>query len=781
MKRLLLAILVLSATLTASAQIDDNYNPSDNGFNQMDEDGRVSRRGNGTDSLGSDKEIPKGIYVWTVDRRFGDRRSAEPDTLSHMFMNTIFTSGLRGEYNTTGNLGAPREARIFIDRPQNREEFIFIRPFSYFITQPDEWHFTNTLSPFTNLSYNNCGNRTNGEDHFTAKFGVNAGKRIGVGFKFDYLYGRGYYNSQSTSLFDYTLYGSYLGDRYEAHLLASTNHQKMAENGGVTNDEYILHPEAFNESFETTEIPTMLSQNWNRNDNQHVFFSHRYNVGYNRKVPMTPEEIKARKFAMASRKEADAAKAREKAQRQARRDGRELTDEELEQAGQTQTFAGRPDGARVAEGAARSDSTAASQRIKVGSKAVADSIIAAADKAKEDTSWVKNEYVPVTSFIHTLELNNYRRVYQAYQTPENYYLNTYNVAEELGTDSIYDKTSHWSLRNTFAISLLEGFNKWAKAGLKVFASHELRHYALPDSAGTRTWNEHAVSVGGQLSKTQGRTLHYNVVGEFGVAGISAGELHVDGGIDLNLPLLRDTITLYASGFYHHERPAFYYRHYQSRHFWWDDQDLKFTDHLHLQGQIAYPKTGTTLRAAYDIIHNHTYLSTAYTAQDNSRLGNQVGVKQSSDAISIFTAQVGEDLAFGPLHWESLVTLQKSTSESVLPLPLINAYTNLYLRFKIARVLKCDFGADARYFTKYEAPEYVPGLGQFAVQGNESKVEVGNYPIVNVYANFHLKQTRFFIMYSHANAGSGKRAYFFVPHYPLNGSVLRFGLSWNFFN
>ena len=37
------------------------------------------------------------------------------------------------------------------------------------------------------------------------------------------------------------------------------------------------------------------------------------------------------------------------------------------------------------------------------------------------------------------------------------------------------------------------------------------------------------------------------------------------------------------------------------------------------------------------------------------------------------------------------------------------------------------------------------------------------------------------MMSHVNAGSGNRQYFLAPHYPLNERILRFGLSWNFFN
>lgn len=784
MKKNLFSVLFLwLAVVQVSAQVP---RVRTNDYNSMDSNGNVATandRRNRADSTSSHKEIPKGIYVWTVDSRFGDRKAAQLDTLSHMYMNTIFTSGLRGEYNTTGNLGSPRQARVFVDR-QVGSQFLFTDPYDYFITPVSDFHFTNTLSPFTNLTYNNCGDRTNGEDHFTAKFGVNAGKRLGVGFKFDYLYGRGYYDSQSTSHFDYTMYGSYLGDRYQAHLLMSTNHQKVTENGGITNDNYITHPESFNESFNTSEIPTMLARNWNRNDNQHIFFTQRYSVGFKHKVPMTAEEIAARKFAMASQLEAKQRRAKAEAARKARQEGEDVDEEDVKEPA---TFAGRPDNAKIGVRAKR-DSLAndslegglqAPNRLAVNGKAAADSLLAKTQEAKVDTSWLKDEYVPVTSFIHTLDFNNYRRIYEAYQTPTDYYLHRYNVAEKLTGDSIYDKTTHWSLRNTFAISMLEGFNKWAKAGLKLFGTHELRHFTLPDSVAMRSWNENALSVGAQLIKAQGKTLHYNVTGELGVAGVNAGEIHVDGGIDVNFPLWKDTMTLAASGFYHHEKPSFYYRHYQGRHFWWDDDDLSMVDHFRVQGVLSYQKTRTTLRVAFDEMKNYTYFATTYTTSDAGRLANAVEVRQAGDPISVFTAELKQDFTLGPLNWETVATVQKSTNEDALPLPLVNVYTNLYLRFKIAHVLKCDFGADVRYFTKYKAPDYVPAIGQYAVQANDVKTEIGNYPLVNVYANFHLKHTRFFAMMSHVNASSG--GYFFAPHYPLNGRVFRFGVSWNFFN
>uniref|UniRef100_UPI004029C6A1 putative porin n=1 Tax=Prevotella sp. TaxID=59823 RepID=UPI004029C6A1 len=750
-------------------------------YNSMGPDGVVNNQRNrqGADSLGTDKEIPEGIHVWTVDPRFGDRVEAKPDTASHMFMNSIFTTGMRSEYNSTGNLGAPRQARLFIDRMENNN-FIFVNPYDYVVTPVEKFQFTNTLSPLTNISYNNCGNRTNGEDHFKTKFAVNAGKRLGIGFLIDYIYGRGYYNAQSTSHFKAALYGSYMGERYQAHLLFNTLHEKVTENGGITSELYITHPESFNENFATSEIPTMLEQNWNRNDNQHIFFTQRYSVGFNRKVPMTPEEIKARKFAIESQKEQDEKKARAKAEKEAMDAGVEF---DKKNAKLPKSYSGRPDNAKVATKTAPADSAAiASGRVKVNGKNMADSLLAASNKAKEDTSWLKDEYVPVTSFIHTADFTTYRRIYEAYATPENYYLDTYKVKERLAGDSIYDKTSNWNLRNTFAIALLEGFNKWIKTGAKVFATHTLSHYVLPDSVGTTSWNEHSVAVGAQLSKTQGKSLHFNVTGDVAVVGYNVGEIKIDGGVDLNFPLLGDTMTLAASGFYHHVKPSFYFRHYQSRHLWWDSDDLSMIDHLRAQGVLNYAKTRTRFRFAFDEIKNYAYFASSFTnSDDNGRLYNMAYSRQASSPITVLTAEVAQDLAFGPLHWETTLTWQKSTNQDVLPLPAINAYTNLYLRFKIARVLNCDFGADARFFTKYAAPDYFPSLGQYTVQENENKQKIGGYPVINAYFNFKLSRARFFVMMSHVNCGSGNKEYFFTPNYPLNGRVFRFGISWDFAN
>ena len=165
------SLLFCAATLPVAAQNDFNYN-EDSQFRPQ-----TNRKVN-TDSLGSDKEIPKGIRVWTVDERFGDTKAAVVDTLQHMYMNSTFTEGLRGEYNTLGNMGTARLNRIFIDRRNTQGNFIFTEPYDYIVNPVSDFHFTNTYSPITNITLNSCGDKVTGEDDFKAMFAVNANKYI---------------------------------------------------------------------------------------------------------------------------------------------------------------------------------------------------------------------------------------------------------------------------------------------------------------------------------------------------------------------------------------------------------------------------------------------------------------------------------------------------------------------------------------------------------------------------------------------------------------------------
>ena len=792
-------MLLLCLVTTVRAQV---YSLTDDGqMSQIDQQSGNRNFNKHNNDTTSNKEIPKGLRVWRIDRQFGDIKPAIPDTMQHLYMNSIFNTGLYGEYNTTGNNYTARQSRIVIDRPLVSQE-LFTQPYSWVMKQPDQLLFTNTLSPFTNISYDNCGDKTNGEDHIDAMFAVNAGKRLGLGFDLNYAYARGYYSNQNASHFGATFFASYLGDKYNMHALFSTYHQKVAENGGITNDNYITHPESFDDSYSENEIPTVLSRNWNRNNNFHFYLTHRYSLGFYRKVKMTEEEIKARQFAAASKKEQEARK-----QEQGEDTDVDSQNTSLRRRGNNRATSsssetnatGRPENAIIAgdeptENRSKEKALSAtdSTRIQVDSQAKMDSLLAA--KALQDSidATMKNEFVPVTSFIHTLDVNRYDRIYTAYQSPNNYYANTYyNYFDGLknGGDSIYDQTRFLQVKNSLALALLEGFNKYAKAGLKVFASHEYRKFELPEiveatvpMARLATTNEHTLSIGGQISKTEGKTLHYNLKAETWLLGEDLGQLKLDFNTDLNFRFLGDTVTLAAKAYFYRLAPTFYQRHYHSKHIWWDEGGLSKETRTRIEGLFSYKKTNTSLRVAIEEIQNYTYFGMKYDATTEGRTSLQAGINQASGNINLFTAQLRQDFRLGVLNWENIVTYQNSSDENVLPVPAINVFTNLYLKFKIVKELSVDFGGDAYFFTKYYAPDFVPQLNQFAVQQNEaSRVKVGGYPYIDVYANMHLKHTRFFVMFSHVTAGNFSKDYFLTPHYPQNSRVFRIGVSWNFFN
>ena len=768
-KRLSLLFLSLLALTIVNAQ---------DTFNQIDESGNVTQRNQNFNKHNNDttrnKEIPKGIYTWNIDRKFGNIIPVVPDTLSHLFMNTTFNSGMYGEFNHTGSNYTARLSRIFINRPES-DPFIFTQPYGFVEKRPETFLFMNTLSPYTRVLYDNCGDKVDGEDHIDAIFAVNAGKRLNIGFDLDYAYARGYFSNQSISHFNGTLFTSYIGDQYNLHLFFNASHQKASENGGITDDNHVTHPESFQDNFAENEYPTVLSQNWNRNDHQHLFLSHRYNIGFYRKVKMTEAEIKARQFAMESKKQQE--------QKNAKKDQNESSRKEEVKP------TGRPDGAKIMGTEPKRDSldiAVDSTRIQVDGQAAIDSLNRLQAIQDSIDATMKREYVPVTSFIHTLEWNHYKHIYQAYQVPNGYYKNQYYTSGYMaGNDSIYDIARNSQFKNTLGLALLEGFNKYVKAGLKGFITYDYSNYELPDTlngiASQTTWNEHNVSVGGQLSKTQGKTLHFNLMGEFWIAGENAGQLHLDFDTDVNFPLFGDSVQLAASAYFHRNHPVFFQRTYHSKHLWWEN-DLSKETRTRIEGLFSYTKTNTKLRVAIEEIQNYTYYGMNYDATTSGRTNLQAGVYQESGNINIMTAQLHQNFRLGVLNWENVITYQNSSNQEVLPLPDWNFFTNLYLKFRVAKVLDVELGADLTYFTKYYAPDFCPMINQFAIQKTaDSRVELGGYPFIDVYANMKLKGVRFFIMMSHINSGSGNRMSFLTPHYPTNSNVLHLGVSWPFFN
>ncbi len=170
---------------------------------------------------------------------------------------------------------------------------------------------------------------------------------------------------------------------------------------------------------------------------------------------------------------------------------------------------------------------------------------------------------------------------------------------------------------------------------------------------------------------------------------------------------------------------------------------------------------------YETLNNYVYFNSDALPQ------------QAGSAVHVLHASLSNHLGFGIFNWDNDVNYQTSSSDDVLPLPKFAIFSNIYLKFKVARVLDVQIGVDCNYYTKYFAPNYSPATMVFY---NQREMECGNFAFADVYANFKLKKARFYVMYSHANKGLvGGDNYFSMPHYPLNPGRFQFGISVDFVN
>lgn len=387
-------------------------------------------------------------------------------------------------------------------------------------------------------------------------------------------------------------------------------------------------------------------------------------------------------------------------------------------------------------------------------------------------------YVPVTKFHWILDYRTGRHTFHDTKEPDDFWAHTY-----LSLDESNDRTTYSSVKNTVAITLLEEFNKFARFGLTGFASHEYRSYTqatdtidqlpvLPEGLTPypvdkvpHSASENFVWVGGRLSKELGSILTYQATAKFGLIGRGVGDLDIDGRIGTKFKLLGDSVSIIARGQFKNEAAPYLMNHYVSNHFIWDN-DFGKTRSLRLGGELDIPHTNTKLTVDVENAQNMLYFN------------EQCLPTQYGGSVQIVGANLHQRFDLRALHWENRVTYQTSSNETVLPLPKLAVYSNLYVTFKIAKVLSVQLGTDVDYYTSYRAVDYQPATMTFY---NQREIKCGNYPFMNAYANFKLSKTRFYIMCSHVNQGLTGNNYFSMPHYPLNPRRFQFGLSVDFTN
>ena len=390
------------------------------------------------------------------------------------------------------------------------------------------------------------------------------------------------------------------------------------------------------------------------------------------------------------------------------------------------------------------------------------------------TEEADKEFVPVASVILTSRFKEQYRRFLSYDTTQ---VTRPDASTAQAIDTLYrnkyyqsavdDSTRYNSFKNTLALSMREGFRDWVKFGLTAFLEHETRTFNLLDTIGDGRYEyrEQATSIGGILSKQQGEFLRFNAQADLGVLGANIGEFRIEGDVTTSIKIAGKMTTLSGQAYIKNLKPKFLEQQYHSKYFWWNN-DFGDTRRVYVGGKLFIPFTNTTFSAGVENIQNLIYLN-----QDKLPF-------QEGDNVQIVSARVDQDIKLGIFNWKNSIVYQTSSNEDAIPVPTLSAYSNMFLKTKIVDELTLQLGVDAHYHTKYYAPGYESALLQFY---NQRQKEIGNYPLVTGYANMHLKQLRFFVMFYNIAHFVLKPNYFSLPDYPFNPMLFKLGVSVNLNN
>ena len=248
---------------------------------------RLSREGVAAATI----DTTKKFNYWRITERTGEMYTVIPDTFLTDYFHRTNVEGLGVSMAYLGNLGTPLESRIYFER-ENRSDFLFSDNFRYYLKQPDTYNFINAKVPYSNLSYQTAGSRANKEERLQALLTLNFGKKLNIGTSIDYLYARGFYNSQGTKHTDWVFFGNYLADRHQVHLfLNPASSYANGENGGLIDDNYIVRPELVSgQNNQTKNFPMQFDNTWNSMSGNRYYLNYRYTLGFNKITDQVDEE-----------------------------------------------------------------------------------------------------------------------------------------------------------------------------------------------------------------------------------------------------------------------------------------------------------------------------------------------------------------------------------------------------------------------------------------------------------------------------------------------------------
>lgn len=168
---------------------------------------------------------------------------------------------------------------------------------------------------------------------------------------------------------------------------------------------------------------------------------------------------------------------------------------------------------------------------------------------------------------------------------------------------------------------------------------------------------------------------------------------------------------------------------------------------------------------------------AYFAVDPE--SNLVNSFQSAESVNYIKVKVKKEFKYGKFGLYNTIAYQQvDKATSVINVPEIITRNTLYYKdYWFKKAMLVQTGINLNYFTAYNMNAYDPVLAEFYIQDEQ---ELGGFPLIDLFFNMKVRQTRIFFIAEHVNSPYSGNNFYSAPGYPYHDFNLRFGLVWNFF-
>ncbi|WP_456377685.1 putative porin [Lutibacter sp.] len=389
-----------------------------------------------------------------------------------------------------------------------------------------------------------------------------------------------------------------------------------------------------------------------------------------------------------------------------------------------------------------------------------DSLLIIASEIKVDSSQLisMDEKLQLSAkFGHTFmyETKHYRFTQESANT----------IFGDAFESSITDHTSYQKLDNQFYLQFNSKYTGRIKAKINYFKYNYHYNSILFYDAQTISdkLKGNAIAVGADW-KTQFGKIHLNADASTIITGDLTGS-----SIKASAMYKKDSIySLRGFAQLVSKTPDFNKILYQSDYKEYNWQTNFKNEEISLVGiEFKYPKWGS-LKASYNLIDNYTYFD------ENSK------PKQATETLNYIKVKANAKVSYKKFTLDNTVMYQTvSKGESFFRVPEIVTRNTLYFSSYVfkGKPMYLQTGITFKYFTSYSANAYNPLLSEFVLQNN---TEIGNFPVLDFFANAQIRRTRIFLKVENLNASFTGRTYYSAPNYPYRDLTVRFGVVWNWF-